>query len=123
MVNDYNRSPQEVLEELHTSPLGLTAAEAAALRIAGMSWFDAVNHSFTTMATGGFSVRNASIAAYNSPLITWIITVFMFLAGTNFSLLFLLLRGRLREVLRSEELRIYVGIVAAAMALAAPTSA
>ena len=81
--------------------IGLTLLESVALRIAGMSWYDAVNHAFTTMATGGFSVRNTSIAAYNSPLITWIITVFMFLAGTTFSLLFLLLRGRLREVLHS----------------------
>lgn len=94
--------------------IGLTLLESVALRIAGMSWYDAVNHAFTTMATGGFSVRNASIAAYNSPLITWIITVFMFLAGTNFSLLFLVLRGRLREVLRSEELRIYTIIVVCA---------
>lgn len=94
--------------------IGLTLLESVALRIAGMSWYDAVNHAFTTMATGGFSVRNASIAAYNSPLITWIITVFMFLAGTNFSLLFLLLRGRLREVLRSEELRIYTIIIVCA---------
>ena len=94
--------------------IGLTLLESVALRIAGMSWYDAVNHAFTTMATGGFSVRNTSIAAYNSPLITWIITVFMFLAGTNFSLLFLLLRGRLREVLHSEELRIYTIIVVCA---------
>ena len=94
--------------------IGLTLLESVALRIAGMSWYDAVNHAFTTMATGGFSVRNTSIAAYNSPLITWIITVFMFLAGTNFSLLFLVLRGRLREVLRSEELRIYTIIVVCA---------
>ena len=96
--------------------IGLTLLESVALRIAGMSWYDAVNHAFTTMATGGFSVRNTSIAAYNSPLITWIITVFMFLAGTNFSLLFLLLRGRLREVLHSEELRIYTIIVVCATA-------
>ena len=94
--------------------IGLTLLESVALRIAGMSWYDAVNHAFTTMATGGFSVKNASVAAYNSPLITWIITVFMFLAGTNFSLLFLVLRGRLREVLRSEELRIYTIIVVCA---------
>ena len=94
--------------------IGLTLLESVALRIAGMSWYDAVNHAFTTMATGGFSVRNASIAAYNSPLITWIITVFMFLAGVNFSLLFLVLRGRLREVLRSEELRIYTIIIVCA---------
>ena len=96
--------------------IGLTLLESVALRIAGMSWYDAVNHAFTTTATGGFSVRNTSIAAYNSPLITWIITVFMFLAGTNFSLLFLLLRGRLREVLHSEELRIYTIIVVCATA-------
>ena len=55
------------------------------LKIEGMSWFDAICHSFTTIATGGFSTKNISIAAYGG-LIQWTIIIFMFLAATNFSL-------------------------------------
>lgn len=87
---------------------GLTAGEILALRIAGMSWFDAVNHAFTTVATGGFSVRNASIAAYDSPAVVWIITGFTLLAGVNFGLLYAALRGQWRQLLRSQELRLYL---------------
>ena len=100
----------------------LTLCEVLALRLAGESWFSAVCHSFTTMATGGFSIYDTSLAGA-SKAVMWIVTVFSFLAGVNFSLMFLAVRGKLKEVLRSEELRIYVGIVAAAMALAAPASA
>ncbi len=64
----------------------ISAVEIAALMLAGMDLFDAVCHTFTTMATGGFSTRNASIAAYDSAAIDWIIVFFMFLAGTNFAL-------------------------------------
>ena len=102
---------------LYTIYIVLTAAEAVALRIAGMSWFDAVNHSFTTMATGGFSVRNTSIAEYQSDAITWVIVAFTFLAGINFSLLYAVVRGRIRDALRSEELRWYLLILAATITL------
>lgn len=97
--------------------LGLTGLEVLALRIAGMSWFDSINHAFTTIATGGFSVRNAGIAAYGSDAVVWIITVFTFLAGVNFGLMFALLCGKWRQVLHNEELRIYFGIVLASTAL------
>lgn len=95
----------------------LTAAETVALRLAGMSWFDAVNHAFTTIATGGFSTRNSSIAAYGSNAITWVIIVFTILAGINFSLLYAVVRGRFRDALRSEELRWYLVIMAGTVAL------
>lgn len=94
----------------------LTLCEVLALRLAGESWFSAVCHSFTTMATGGFSIYDTSLTGA-SKAVMWIITVFSFLAGVNFSLMFLAVRGKLKEVLRSEELRIYVGIVAAATLL------
>jgi len=90
--------------------VGLTVLESVLLRLAGMSWYDAVTHSFCTISTGGYSVRNASIAAYGSVAIDWIIIVFMFLSGVNFALLFLALRGRLKEVWRSEELRLYTAL-------------
>ena len=97
--------------------LGLTALETVALRIAGMNWFDSMNHAFTTIATGGFSVRDTSIAAYGSPAVVWVIIIFTFLAGVNFGLMFALLCGKWRQVLRSEELRTYTGIVLASTAL------
>lgn len=95
----------------------LTAAETIALRVAGMSWFDAVNHAFTTIATGGFSTRNTSIAAYQSDAITWVIVVFTILAGINFSLLYAIVRGRFRDAFRSEELRWYLVILGSTVVL------
>lgn len=91
--------------------LGLTVAETIALRIAGMPWFDAVNHALTTVSTGGFSIKNASVAAYNSTVIDWIIIVFTVLASINFSLLFLAIRGKFREVFKSEELRAFLALL------------
>ena len=95
---------------LYVIYVALTAAEAVCLRLAGEDWFFAVNHALTTMATGGFSTRDMSIAG-QSAAVMWIITVFSFLAGVNFSLLFLAVRGKLKTALRSEELRVYVGVV------------
>lgn len=91
--------------------ISLTVLEIAALRIAGMPWFDAVNHGFTTMATGGFSVKNDSIAAYaHLPAVAWVISVFTFLAGVNFSLMYAAARGNVRQLLRNTELRLYAAI-------------
>jgi trk system potassium uptake protein TrkH len=97
----------------------LTGAEVAVLCGLGMSPFEAVNHSFTTLATGGFSTRNSSVAAYDSPMIEWVITAFMLLGGVNFALHFQFLRGRVRKVLRDPELRAYVAIFSATVFLIA----
>jgi len=102
---------------LYAIYVSLTAAEAVALRLAGMGWYEAVTHAFTTMATGGFSVKGSSIAAYSSPAIVWIIIVFTFLAGVNFSLLYAALRGQWRQVWRSQELQLYTAIILGAIAL------
>ncbi|HAD97833.1 MAG TPA: potassium transporter [Cryomorphaceae bacterium] len=85
----------------------LTASEAVLLKIAGMGGFDAINHAMATMATGGFSTKNASIAYFTSPAIHYIIMVFMFLAGVNFTLLYFGLTGRVKTLLRNEEFRVY----------------
>lgn len=85
----------------------LTMVEMTLLRVGGMTFFDAMNHAFATMATGGFSTKNASIAAYDSPFIQYVITVFMFLAGINFTLLFLGFSGRVKPLLKNEEFRTY----------------
>lgn len=89
----------------------LTLLEVVALLLAGMGLFDAVCHAFATMATGGFSNNDASVGGYGSAAVEWIIIVFMFLAGVNFSLHFLALTGRWRCYSRNEEFRFYVGIV------------
>ncbi len=100
--------------------VGLTAAEVALLMLGGIDLFEAVCHAFATMATGGFSTRNASVGAFNSAYVDAVITVFMFLAGVNFALHHAALTGRWRRALRSEELRAYtlltVGAVVVIMA-------
>lgn len=94
--------------------VGLTAAEAILLSISGMSWFDAICHSFTTMPTGGFSTQNASIAAYANPAIHYIIILFMFIAGVNFSLHFRSLTGNIKICFKDPEFLAYIGIMFAA---------
>ena len=82
-----------------------------------MNLYQAVIHTFSTAGTGGFSDRNASVAAFNSAYIDGVITVFMLLFGINFNLYFLLLMKNIKGFFRNEELRTYLGIVAAAIAL------
>jgi trk system potassium uptake protein TrkH len=94
--------------------VGFTAAEWVALRLAGLSGFDALCHSFTTLATGGFSTRNTSVGEFGSPLVEWIIIFFMLLAGINFVLHFRLLTGRTKEVWHDAELRYFLGVTAVA---------
>jgi trk system potassium uptake protein TrkH len=97
----------------------LTGLETMALMIAGLSFFDAICHAMATMATGGFSTRNASVGAYESAAVEWIIIGFMFLAGTNFTLHYLALTRRVRAYWRDDEFRFYVSLLAIAAALMA----
>ena len=94
-----------------------TAVETIALRIAGMPWFDAITTTFATVCTGGLSVRNLSIAAYNSPACEIIITVFMLLCSLNFALFFLVLTGRVRQALGSDELKFFLLAVVLAVVI------
>ncbi|WP_299434645.1 potassium transporter TrkG [uncultured Maribacter sp.] len=88
--------------------VGYTAAETILLKLAGMSFFDAVNHSLSTLSTGGFSTKNASLAYWNdSPLIQYIIILFMFLAGSNFVLSYFAFKGKIQRVLKDEEFKFY----------------
>lgn len=95
----------------------LTAAEVVLLMFGGMNLYDAVVHSFSTAGTGGFSNRNASVSFYDSAYIDGVITVFMILFGVNFNLYFLLLLKDWKSVLKNEELRAYLGIIATAIAV------
>jgi trk system potassium uptake protein len=87
--------------------VGLTVAEVLALKLAGMSVYNAVTHAFATMATGGFSTLAASVGGFGSPLIESIITLFMFLAGANFTLHFLALTRGPGVFARDSEFRFY----------------
>lgn len=93
--------------------LMLTISEALLLWVGNMSLFDAICHSFTTMATGGFSTKQASIAYWDSPFIHYVIIVFMFLAGTNFSLTYCGLSGRFRKIVNDEEFKFYLIFIGA----------
>ncbi|GAA0281114.1 TrkH family potassium uptake protein [Faecalicatena contorta] len=95
----------------------LTAAEVVFLLFGGMSFYDALIHSFSTAGTGGFSNRNASIAYYDSAYIDGVITVFMILFGVNFNIYFLLRLKNWKAALKNEELRGYLGIILASMAV------
>jgi trk system potassium uptake protein TrkH len=88
--------------------MGLTGLEAILLKLGGMTFFDAINHALTTMATGGFSTKQASIAYYTSPFLHYVIIIFMFLAGTNFTLTYFALHGNLKKVWSNEEFRYYL---------------
>ncbi len=88
---------------------GLTLLETLLLMFGGMDWFDAVTHSFATLATGGFSTKNTSIAYFQSPYIEWVVIIFMYLAGINFTLHYNALRGKLNSYWKSSEFRFFSG--------------
>ena len=90
---------------------GFTLLQILLLGLAGMPWFDSVCHALTTMPTGGFSTQNASIGAYSSPLIQYIIILFMFLAGVNFTLHFRALTGNFKAHVKDYEFRVYLIII------------
>ena len=95
----------------------ITAVEIILLSLGGMSLFEAVNHAFATLPTGGFSPKNASIAYYDSPYLDGIIIVFMLFAGINFSLHYRLLKGDLLIFGKDPECRIFLIMVALFIAL------
>lgn len=98
----------ETAKRLWLIYFSLTFTEFFLLKIAGMTWFDAINHAMATLSTGGFSTKNASIAHWNgTPVIQYIITIFMFIAGTNFVLTYFALKGKIRKVFQSEEFKYY----------------
>lgn len=108
------RSTARILYQMY---FALTAVEVVLLMFGGMNLYDALVHSFSTAGTGGFSNRNSSVAFYDSAYIDGVITVFMILFGINFNLYFLLLLKNWKSALKNEELRAYLGIIAAAIAI------
>jgi trk system potassium uptake protein TrkH len=95
----------------------LTIGCGVAFWIAGMDWFDAMNYSMTTTATGGFSIHNDSLSYFNDPTVDYIAIVFEFLAGINFTLLYLsIFKGRVKDLFKNSEFKLYISIILLATA-------
>ncbi len=115
--DNFKYRTQKIVHILLYVYVGMTFTEAVLLRVAGMDWFDAVNHSFSTIATGGFSTRNLSIGAYDSLPIESVITFFTFVSGLHFGLIFATLIGSHRNIFRSEVARFYLFSILAGTAI------
>jgi trk system potassium uptake protein TrkH len=101
--------------------VGLTIACALMFWAGGMTLFDAVNHAFTTLATGGFSTKNSSLAFYDSAFIEYVALAFMFLAGVNFTLIYFGLVGQFKRILRNDEFKTYAFVlIVVSVAVAIP---
>ena len=102
---------RETAKILYLIYIAMTIIQIILLLIGGMPFFDSVVHTFGTAGTGGFGVKNDSIAGYNSYL-QWIIAIFMVLFGVNFNLYYLILIKRFKSAIKSTELWVYLGIIA-----------
>lgn len=102
---------------LYTTYITMTLLQIILLMLAGMDMYEAALHTFGTVGTGGFSTRNLSVGAFQNPMIHWIIGVFMVLAACNFSLFFALYKGKWKNVLKDQELRLFFTIILASTAL------
>ena len=107
----------EVTKRLIAGFVILTGIEALLLIIGGMTPFDAICHSFTTISTGGFSTRNTGIAAYSSPFIMIVLILFMFIAGTNLTLIYYLVKRNFSKITGNNEFIFYVLTIAGFMIL------
>ena len=99
---------KETAKRLWIIYFGLTMLETIILMVIGLDFFDAVNHSLTTTSTGGFSTKQASIAAFQNPWVEAVIVIFMLLAGTNFTLIYFGLKMRFNKILKNDEFKWYV---------------
>lgn len=112
----------ETALSLYKLYMAFTVAEVVALRLAGMTWFEATCHAFSTLGTGGFSTRNASVGGFQSPAIEWIIIVFMLIAGVSFVQHYrLFVERKARGFFTDFEVRAYIVTAFASAALVAPT--
>lgn len=106
--NNFRFKAHQTIRVISTVYLTLTLSETILLMIAGMDWFDAINHSFSTIATGGFSTKNLSIKYYDSVSIEIIIMIFMLLSGMHFGLLYAAMTGKSLSIFKSPVVRYYL---------------
>jgi trk system potassium uptake protein TrkH len=111
---------KETAKRLWFIYFSLTIAQCIFLTIAGMGFYDAINHSLTTMSTGGFSTKQESIAYFDSPAIQYIIIFFMFLAGTNFTLLYFGFKFKFKKFWENDEFKWYLAAVIGLCAVIIP---
>ena len=121
-VDNFRYRTQKTLKILVAIYVGLTAVETVSLLFCGMNLFDAITHSFATIATGGFSPKNASIGYYKSAAVEIVIIVFMVLSGIHFGLLFAAVTGRISELWKSSTARYYlaalmIGVILVTLAI------
>ena len=114
--DNYRYRAQKIVQILLILYVGMTAAEAVLLNVAGMNWFDAVNHAFSSIATGGFSTRNASIGYYDNRWIEGIVMFFMIMSGIHYGLIFATVTGDSYNILRSQVTRFYFATILIAAA-------
>lgn len=98
----------ETAKRLFLIYISLNVAETLLLKLGGMSWFDAVCHSFATVATGGFSTKQASVGYWDSAYIQYVIGIFMILSGINFSLYYFAFKHKFEKIIENEELKYYL---------------
>lgn len=119
---NFRYKARKIVQVLVVVYVGLTFLQTLLLTIAGMSFFDAINHSFATIATGGFSTKNLSVAHFNSPLIDYIIVFFMLISGLHFGLIFSTVIGRSENIFTTASVRafitlIFIGVILVALKL------
>lgn len=105
---NYKYKAQKIVQILLTLYICMTVAETILLKIAGMGWFDALNHAFSTVASGGFSTKNLSVGAFDNPWIEVVLMVFMLLSGVHFGLIYATVTGKKNNMFRSEVTRFYM---------------
>lgn len=111
---------KETAKRLWIIYLALTIFETILLMFAGMDFFDAINHALTTNSTGGFSTKQDSVAYFHSPVIEYIMVIFMFLAGTNFTLLYFGIKGKFKNILKNDEFKWYLFAVIGLVVILTP---
>lgn len=102
----------DTARDLYLIYVGMTLAETLLLKLGGLSWYDALLHTFGTVGTGGFSCYNDSIGHYGSAYVEWVIILFMALSGINFNLFYLTRRNGIKKLVRDDECRFYFTIIA-----------
>ncbi|HHV98374.1 MAG TPA: TrkH family potassium uptake protein [Clostridiaceae bacterium] len=110
---------RDMAKILYMIYISMTVLEIILLVLGGMSLFESALYTFGSVGTGGFSTRNASVAAYDSTYIHIVISVFLILSGVNFQLYYIMFKGRIKEALKDQELRFYIGVIAISVILIA----
>ena len=114
---NYRFRTKEAIRVISTVFVGLTIASAGSFMLAGMDWFDAINHAFSVAATGGFSTRNASIGAFDSFPVELVAVIFMLLGGLHFGLMYATFAERSLKLFKSPVTKFYLGTVGVATVL------